>query len=253
MQNQLHSKLKELRLSGMITSMDVRLQEARANRLDYPEFLELLIYDEMAARKDRKISRMLKKAAFRNLKTLEDFNWQFNPNIERNRFYELATCKFIRDFRDVLLIGPPGTGKTHLVQAVGYEAIKAGFTVIYRSIFDVVRDLLRAENLGKQDSVLNKYLKPDLLIIDDMGLKQLPKRAGEYLFEIIMRRYELRSTMMTSNRPIEDWGKLIGDVPTAGAILDRLLQHAEIIPFKGKSYRLSNRKTDKTATIFENS
>ena len=140
-----------------------------------------------------------------------------------------------------------------MVQAVGYEAIKTGFTVIYRSIFDVVRDLLRAENLGKQDSVLNKYLKPDLLIIDDMGLKQLPKRAGEYLFEIIMRRYELRSTMMTSNRPIEDWGKLIGDVPTAGAILDRLLQHAEIIPFKGKSYRLSNRKTDKTATIFENS
>ena len=140
-----------------------------------------------------------------------------------------------------------------MVQAVGYEAIKAGFTVIYRSIFDVVRDLLRAENLGKQDSILNKYLKPDLLIIDDMGLKQLPKRAGEYLFEIIMRRYELRSTMMTSNRPIEDWGKLIGDVPTAGAILDRLLQHAEIIPFKGKSYRLSNRKTDKTATIFENS
>ena len=140
-----------------------------------------------------------------------------------------------------------------MVQAVGYEAIKAGLTVIYRSIFDVVRDLLRAENLGKQDSVLNKYLKPDLLIIDDMGLKQLPKRAGEYLFEIIMRRYELRSTMMTSNRPIEDWGKLIGDVPTAGAILDRLLQHAEIIPFKGKSYRLSNRKADKTATIFENS
>jgi len=253
MQNQLHDKLKELRLSGMISSLDVRLQEARGNSLDYPEFLELLIYDEMAVRQERRIARMLKKAAFNSLKTLEHFNWQFNPNVERTRFYELATGKFIRDCRDVLFIGPPGTGKTHLAQAIGYEAIKAGFDVIYRSIFDVIRDLLRAENLGKQDSCLNKYLKPDLLIIDDMGLKQLPSRAGEYLFEVIMRRYELRSTLMTSNRPIEDWGKLIGDVPTAGAILDRLLQHAEIIPFKGKSYRLSNRKKDKTATVFENS
>lgn len=251
MQNQLHDKLKELRLSGMITSFDVRLQEARANSLDYPEFLELLIYDEMAVRQERKIARMLKKAAFNNLKTLEHFNWQFNPNIERNRFYELATCKFIREGRDVLYIGPPGTGKTHLAQAVGYEAIKAGFNVIYSSIFDVFRDFMRAENLGRQDTCLNKYLKPELLIIDDMGLKQLPKKAGEYLFEVIMRRYELRSTIMTSNRPIEDWGKLIGDVPTAGAILDRLLQHADIIPFKGKSYRLSNRDEGNTEMALE--
>jgi DNA replication protein DnaC len=251
MNNQLHERLKELRLSGMISSLDIRLQEARANRLDYPEFLELLIQDEMTVRQERKIARMLKKAAFVNLKTLEHFNWQFNPNLERNRFYELATCKFIRDGKDVLFIGPPGTGKTHLVQAVGYEAIKNGFNVIYSSIFDVVRDFLRAENLGKQENILNKYLKPDLLIIDDMGLKQLPRKSGEYLFEVIMRRYEIRSTMMTSNRPIEDWGKLIGDVPTAGAILDRLLQHAQIIPFKGKSYRLSSDHALEAETVFD--
>ena len=252
MLNQLHNNLKELRLSGMISSLDIRLQEARANSLDYPEFLELLIYDEMAVRQDRKKNRMLKKASFQNLKSLEHFDWQFNPNIERKLFYELASCKFIRNEGDILLIGPPGTGKTHLAQALGYEAIKAGFTVLYRSIFDIIRELIRADNIGRQDTALNKYLKPDLLIIDDMGLKQLPNKAGEYLFEIIMRRYEVRSTIMTSNRPIEDWGKLIGDIPTAGAILDRLLQHAEVIPFKGKSYRLSNRKTDNNTNVFEN-
>lgn len=242
MQDQLTGKLKELRLSGMISSMEVRLQEARANQLDYPEFLELLIYDEISVREERRRSRMLKAAAFNNMKAIDQFDWQFNPNINKNIFYELATCKFIRESKDVLFVGPPGTGKTHLAQAIGYQAIKNNFSVIYRSIFDIVRDFLKIDNLAQETSILRKYLKTDLLIIDDMGLKQLPKRSGEYLFEIIMRRYEIRSSIMTSNRPIEDWGKLIGDVPTAGAILDRFLEHAEIVPFKGKSYRLRNKK-----------
>ena len=115
--------------------------------------------------------------------------------------------------------------------------------MLYRSIFDLARDFLHDEAFAGYDKVLAKYLKPDLLIVDDMGMKQLPKRSGEYLFEIIMRRYEVRSTMMTSNRPLEDWGKLIGDVPAATAILDRFLHHAEVITITGKSYRLKNTTT----------
>jgi len=115
-----------------------------------------------------------------------------------------------------------------------------GFTVLYRSIFDVVRDLAAEETFAEQDKILARYLKPDLLIIDDFGIKHLPRRSGEYFFEIIMRRYETRATMMTSNRPLEDWGKLIGDVPAATAILDRFLHHAEVVTITGKSYRLKN-------------
>jgi DNA replication protein DnaC len=129
-------------------------------------------------------------------------------------------------------------GKSHLVQAIGLEALKAGFVVLYRSIFDLVRELLSQETLAGETRLLNKYLKPDLLIIDDMGLKILPPKSGEILLEIIMRRYESRSTMMTSNRPIEEWGKLLNDVPAAGAILDRLLHHAEMIAITGRSYRI---------------
>jgi DNA replication protein DnaC len=127
-----------------------------------------------------------------------------------------------------------------LAQALGNQAIKQGFLVLYRSIFDVVRDFLNDEVLSGDEKVLNRYLKPDLVIVDDMGLNSLPRKSGEILFEIIMRRYENHSTMMTSNRPLEDWGKLIGDVPSATAILDRFLHHAEIIAITGRSYRLRN-------------
>jgi DNA replication protein DnaC len=240
MNDNLRTMLKQLRLSGLAQSLEVRLQEAAGHNLTHTEFLELVLQDELMVRGDRLIERRVKAAQFRELRTLDQFDWSFNPSIHKKQIFDLATCRFIREPRDVLFLGPPGVGKSFLVQALGYQAIKQGLVVLYRSIFDVVRDFLHDEVLGEDEKLLAKYLKPDLLIIDDMGLKQLPRRSGEVLFEIIMRRYENRSTMMTSNRPLEDWGKLIGDVPSATAILDRFLHHAEIIQITGKSYRLRN-------------
>ena len=245
MNQTLTTTLRQLRLSGLSQTLEVRLQEAASNRLSHSEFLELILQDELNIRNQRMMERRNKAADFRDTRTLEDFDFTFNPAIKRKQIYDLAAGQFIREYRDVLLIGPPGVGKSHLVQAIGHHLIRMGFTVLYRSIFDLVRDLMEDQALSDNNRALSRFLKPDLLIVDDMGLKELPRKSGEYLFEIIMRRYEKRSTMMTSNRPIEEWGKLIGDVPSATAILDRFLHHAEIINITGRSYRLKDRACSK--------
>jgi DNA replication protein DnaC len=229
---------RQLRLSGLAASLDLRLQEATSHQLPHGQFLELLLQDELNVRAQRQLERRKKAASFRDLKPLEDFDWSFNPSIKRSQIFDLATGRFIRDRRDILLLGPPGVGKSFLAQALGHAALRAGFIVLYCSVFDLVREMQADESPAQAARTLARYLKPDLLCIDDFGMKHFPPKSAETLLELVVRRHQNRSTLMTSNRPIEEWGQLLGDAPAATAILDRFLQQAEIIQITGRSYRL---------------
>jgi len=238
MTHNLKEACRQLRLSGLAGSLALRVQEATSHQLPHVQFLELLLQDELNVRAQRQLERRKKAAGFRDLKPLEDFDWSFNPSIKRSQIFDLATGQFIRQHRDILLLGPPGVGKSFLAQALGHAAIRAGFQVLYCSIFDLVRELQADQSPVEAQRTLTRYLKPDLLCIDDFGMKHFPPKSAEALLELVVRRHQNRSTLLTSNRPIEEWGQLLGDVPAATAILDRFLQQADIISIAGRSYRL---------------
>ena len=238
--DELDRALRQLRLGGMADTVHVRAQQARADTLGPLDFLGLLIHDELNRRRDRLVERRLKLANFRDRKTLDTFDWKFNTSIDRALVFELATGRFIEQHQDCLILGNPGCGKSHIAQGIGMAAIHAGFQVIYREAHLLFEHVVLATATGERARAIATYSEIPLLIIDDVGMRKLPAAAAEDLLEIVMRRYERASTIITSNRPLDDWPKLFGDTPAVAAFLDRLMHHSNLIEIRGKSYRLQN-------------
>ena len=239
--------LRKLRMSGMADQLEMRLVEARSAKLSPMDFLSTLVSDELERRADRLIERRIKQARFRDRdKSLDGFDFDFNKKMPRKLVFELATGRFIAKSEDALFLGPPGTGKSHLVQAIGHAAILQGYPVAYREAHVLMEEIADVNLDGTRKEYMAKMEKVPLMIIDDLGMRKLPPTAAEDLLEVIMRRYERTSTILTSNRPVDEWGKLLGDTAAVSALLDRMLHHAHLIKCGPRSWRTQQKKNLQT-------
>jgi DNA replication protein DnaC len=235
---ELDRALRKLRLSGMADVLEPRLRQAQSERLTPIDLVSTLVNDELQRRQDRLFERRHKQAAFRDAdRALDTFDFDFNKKMNRALIYELATARFIAQREDALFLGPPGTGKSHLAQAIGRAAIQQGYRVVYREAHLLIEQIADATLDGTRKALLADLTAVPLLIIDDLGMRKLPHTAAEDLLELVMRRYERASTLLTSNRPVDDWGKLLGDTAAVTALLDRLLHHAHVLKCGPRSWR----------------
>jgi DNA replication protein DnaC len=235
---ELDHALRKLRVSGMADVLETRLRQAQAEKMAPIDLVSALVSDELLRRQDRLFQRRTKKACFRDPeRSLDSFDFDFNKKMNRALVYDLATARFIGQREDVLFLGPPGTGKSHLAQAIGRAAIQQGHRVVYREAHALIEEIADATLGGTRKEYLADLTSVPLLIIDDLGMRKLPHTAAEDLLELIMRRYERASTLLTSNRPVDDWGKLLGDTAAVTALLDRLLHHAHVLKCGPRSWR----------------
>ena len=236
---ELQRALRQLRCSGMAAGLETRLLEAQTATLAPIDFLSTLVGDELLRREDRLLARRIQQAGFRDPdKRLDTFDFDFNKKLARALVFELATGRFIAQRDDALFLGPPGTGKSHLAQAIGHAAIQQGYRVRYTEAHGLLDELAEASVDGTRREKMTELATVPLLIIDDLGMRKLPATAAEDLLELVMRRYERASTLLTSNRPVDDWGKLLGDTAAVSALLDRLLHHAHVLKCGPRSWRL---------------
>jgi DNA replication protein DnaC len=235
---ELERALRQLRLGGMAGVLETRLRQAQSEPMAPIDLIACLVSDELTRRSDRLLERRRKEAGFRDAnRTLDNFDFTFNPKMNRSLVFDLATCRFIDKREDALFIGPGGAGKSHLAQAIGQAAILQGHRVRYREAHVLLDELADAVVDGTRKQYMAELTAVPLLIIDDFGMRKLPLTAAEDLLEIIMRRYERASTLLTSNRPVEDWGKLLGDTAAVSSMLDRLLHHGYVLKCGPRSWR----------------
>jgi DNA replication protein DnaC len=236
-EHHLIEKLKGLKLSGMLQSLDMRLSQAQQEHLGYVEFLEILMEDELQRRANKRLTKRVARARFEEIKTLEGFDFGSNPKLPARQIRDLASCEFIERKQWVLFIGPVGVGKTHLLQAIGHQACRLGHSVLYLKTSRLLADLGGGHADGTWESRFRRYLKPDLLLLDDFAMKEFTVQQAEDIYDLIDDRSRMGSVMVASNRSPQDWYPLFPNPVLAEGILDRLINKAHHVIINGKSYR----------------